>query len=148
MATLLKQFKHFAMAASSNLMAEELIEGASDKGGLAQGVACAAGIEKNKQDVVGVVHVGEATLLKRVKEFAMTANSNLTAEDFEQQVVQLEEQQKKSGQQLALSGTGPAENSAAAQVGCEHASEYGCCAPLPLHQCIPSAFSASSWPAI
>lgn len=78
-----------------------------------------AGIEKNRQDVVGVVHVGEATLLKRVKEFALTASSNLTAENFERQVVQLEEQHKKQSQQLALSNTGTAEASAA-QVGCLH----------------------------
>ena len=83
-----------------------------------------AGIEKNRQDVVGVVHVGEATLLKRVKEFALTASSNLTAESFEKQVVQLQEQHKKSSQQLAMKSTAPSEDGAA-QVGCLHMSKYG-----------------------
>ena len=95
-----------------------------------QGVLSVAGIEKNRQDVVGVVHVGEATLLKRVKEFALTASSNLTAEDFERQVVQLEEQHKKQSQQLALSSTGTAEASAA-QVGCLHVGKNKCTS-LPL----------------
>ena len=83
-----------------------------------------AGLEKNRQDVVGVVHVGEATLLKRVKEFALTASSNLTAEDFEKQVVQLEQQHKKSSQQLALKSSAPSED-AAAQVGCQHIGKDG-----------------------
>ncbi len=72
--------------------------------------------------MVGVVHVGEATLLRRVKEFALTASSNLTAEDFERQIVQLEEQHKKQSQQLALSSTDTAEDSLA-QVGCLHVGE-------------------------
>ena len=78
-----------------------------------------AGIEKNRQDVVGVVHVGEATLLKRVKEFALTASSNLTAENFENQIVQLQEQHKKSAQLLALKSKAPSEDGVA-QVGCLH----------------------------
>ena len=47
--------------------------------------ACCArsGIEKSKADVVSVVHVGEATLAKRVREFVLTASGGLTAEEFE-----------------------------------------------------------------
>ena len=71
-----------------------------------------------------MVHVGEATLLKRVKEFALTASSNLTAENFENQVVQLQEQARKSSQQLALRGTALAEEGAA-QVGCLHIGSTG-----------------------
>ena len=93
-----------------------------------------AGVEKNRQDVVGVVHVGEATLLKRVKEFALTASSNLTAESFEKQVVQLQEQHKKSSQQLALKTAAPSQDSEA-PVGCLHMSKYGF--HTPASSCTP-----------
>ena len=78
-----------------------------------------AGIEKNRQDVIGVVHVGEATLLKRVKEFALTASSDLTAEDFEEHITRLEEQSRKSCQPQALANAAPQEDSID-HIGCEH----------------------------
>ena len=78
-----------------------------------------AGIEKNRQDVIGVVHVGEATLLKRVKEFALTASSDLTAEDFEEHITRLEEQSRKSCQPQALPNAAPQEDSID-HIGCEH----------------------------
>ncbi|KAK9817299.1 hypothetical protein WJX72_012355 [[Myrmecia] bisecta] len=52
------------------------------------------GFEKTKRDVVAVVHVGEATLAKRVKEFALTSSSELTVEEFEAQVREIDQSQQ------------------------------------------------------
>ena len=43
-----------------------------------------AGFQTSKNDVIRVVHVGEATLDKRVSEFSKTDASDLTALEFEE----------------------------------------------------------------
>ena len=42
-----------------------------------------AGHAKSKKEVVGVVHIGETTLLKRVNEFSTTEAGGLTVDEFE-----------------------------------------------------------------
>jgi transcription factor IIIB subunit 2 len=75
-----------------------------------------AGFEKSKKEVVGVVHVGEATLAKRVKEFALTSSGDLTLQEFEDQVRQLEGQQKKTLQLTSIGAPAPSDT----RIGCQH----------------------------
>jgi len=49
------------------------------------------GFERTKRDVVGVVHVGEGTLKKRLGEFGLTASAKLTLDEFNNQATQYEE---------------------------------------------------------
>ena len=47
--------------------------------------ACrAAGFDKSKRDVMAVVHIGGATLSRRVSEFASTPSAQLCSQDFEE----------------------------------------------------------------
>lgn len=73
-------------------------------------------MEKSKRDVVNIVHVGEATLVKRVKEFALTSSSSLTVEEFEDQVKALEAEQKKELQLTTIGAPAPADS----KIGCQH----------------------------
>ena len=82
-----------------------------------------AGFEKTKADIVRVVHVGEATLAKRLSEFTHTSAGELTVDEFEVMDKRLAIQQDRSldaMQPLAL----PVPDTDGS--GCEHLSE-----PLP-----------------
>ncbi|BDA42484.1 probable transcription factor IIIB 90 kDa subunit at N-terminal half [Coccomyxa sp. Obi] len=79
------------------------------------------GIEKSKRDVVNIVHVGEATLAKRVKEFALTTSGDLTVEEFEDQIKELEAQTKKELQLNTIGAPAPAH----IQGGCPHLAAGG-----------------------
>ncbi len=77
-----------------------------------------AGVEKSKRDVVNIVHVGEATLAKRVKEFALTTSGDLTIEEFEDEGRALEAQHRKELQLNTIGAPAPAHTKG----GCQHLS--------------------------
>ncbi|EIE20930.1 cyclin-like protein [Coccomyxa subellipsoidea C-169] len=74
------------------------------------------GVEKSKRDVVNIVHVGEATLAKRVKEFALTTSGDLTIEEFEDEGRALEAQHRKELQLNTIGAPAPAHTKG----GCQH----------------------------
>ena len=51
------------------------------------------GYERSKRDVVAVVHVGEATLRKRVTEFENTKAATLSVDEFDSRAKELEKEQ-------------------------------------------------------
>ena len=51
------------------------------------------GYERSKRDVVAVVHVGEATLRKRVTEFENTPSASLSIEEFDARAKDYEKEQ-------------------------------------------------------
>ena len=53
-----------------------------------------AGLEFTRRQIVAVVHIGEATLAKRVSEFATTAAGALTLTEFDTRCRELEEEQQ------------------------------------------------------
>ena len=59
-------------------------QGQADAHFMAAPIAAAcAGHAKSKKEIVGVVHIGETTLLKRVNEFSSTEAGGLTVDEFE-----------------------------------------------------------------
>jgi transcription factor IIIB subunit 2 len=88
-----------------------------------------AGCEKSKRDVVNIVHVGEATLAKRVKEFALTTSGDLTVEEFEDEVRALEAQHKKELQFNTIGAPAPAHTTG----GCSHLGAHCCRTRLISH---------------
>lgn len=88
-----------------------------------------AGCEKSKRDVVNIVHVGEATLAKRVKEFALTTSGDLTVEEFEDEVRALEAQHKKELQLNTIGAPAPAHTTG----GCSHLGARCCRTRLISH---------------
>ena len=96
------------------------------------GCGCArAGIEKSKADVVNVVHVGEATLAKRVREFVLTASGSLTVEEFEARSREWDTEARAT---LSIGAPAPSASSG----GCMHLGEAQARAP----SCRPRADSA------
>ena len=55
------------------------------------------GYERSKRDVVAVVHVGEATLRKRVSEFENTPSAQLSIDEFDARAKDLEKEQAQLG---------------------------------------------------
>ncbi|QDZ20704.1 subunit Brf1 of transcription factor IIIB [Chloropicon primus] len=68
------------------------------------------GFRRKKRDIVGVVHVCEATIKKRLGEFELTPNAQLTTSEFEQWGIQYEKEQALQSSQgstgLTLAGSG------------------------------------------
>lgn len=71
---------------------------------------------------MNIVHVGEATLAKRVKEFALTTSGDLTVEEFEEQIKELEAQTKKELQLNTIGAPAPAH----IHGGCAHLGTPSC----------------------
>jgi len=69
------------------------------------------GFRRKKRDIVGVVHVCEATIKKRLGEFELTPSANLTTSEFEQWGIQYEKDQAltmtKPGTGLSLANGVP-----------------------------------------
>ena len=65
------------------------------------------GFSPSKSDVVAVVHVGEATLKKRLSEFENTPSAALTAEEFDSQarLFEIEEESNRSLAALPSAGS-------------------------------------------
>lgn len=88
--------------------------------------AVLAGHEVTKRDVVAVVHVGQATLSKRMDEFASTSAAELSIIEFEDAVKAADASQQQLLQETAsrqaLEGP-PAEGRSS--VGCSHTREGG-----------------------
>ena len=65
------------------------------------------GFSPSKRDVVAVVHVGEATLKKRLSEFENTPSAALTAEEFDSQarLFEIEEESNRSLAALPSAGS-------------------------------------------
>jgi len=70
------------------------------------------GFERTKRDVVGVVHVGEGTLKKRLGEFGLTPSAKLTLDEFNAQAAQYEEVHR----QMLMGGGATKESKAAAEL--------------------------------
>ena len=64
------------------------------------------GFSPSKSDVVAVVHVGEATLKKRLSEFENTPSAALTAEEFDSQARLFEIEEESNRSLAALPSTG------------------------------------------
>ncbi|KAL3163023.1 hypothetical protein ABBQ32_009450 [Trebouxia sp. C0010 RCD-2024] len=75
------------------------------------------GLEFTRREIVAKIHIGEATLAKRVTEFATTAASDLTLEEFDQRGRALE-----SEQVALLENTKPSEEEADPGCSCIHIS--------------------------
>lgn len=86
-----------------------------------------AGLEFTRREIVAKIHIGEATLAKRVTEFATTAAGDLTLEEFDQRGRALEDEQM-----ALLESTQPTEEAAAS----------GCCC---IHIGVPRLCFALSW---
>lgn len=71
---------------------------------------------------MNIVHVGEATLAKRVKEFALTTSGDLTVEEFEAEIKELEAQTKKELQLNTIGAPAPAH----IHGGCPHLGPPSC----------------------
>lgn len=81
---------------------------------------------------MNIVHVGEATLAKRVKEFALTTSGDLTVEEFEDQIKELEAQTKKELQLNTIGAPAPAH----IQGGCPHlGASPANGSPFVMHRC-------------
>ncbi|KAK9838597.1 hypothetical protein WJX84_010152 [Apatococcus fuscideae] len=64
-------------------------------------IACQVhGFDRTKREIISVVHVGEATLSKRVHEFTHTASGQLTADEFAKHVKQVDGQTTKELQAM------------------------------------------------
>ena len=87
-----------------------------------------AGLEFTRREIVAKIHIGEATLAKRVTEFASTAAGDLTLEEFDQRGRALEDEQM-----ALLESTQPSEEGAAP--GC-------CCIHIGATHCFMHSFSA------
>ena len=74
-----------------------------------------AGLEFTRREIVAKIHIGEATLAKRVTEFATTAAGDLTLEEFDQRGRALENEQM-----ALLESTQPSEEGAAPGCCCIH----------------------------
>ncbi|KAK9825942.1 hypothetical protein WJX74_000470 [Apatococcus lobatus] len=105
--------------------------------GAALYIACQVhGFDKSKRDILNVVHVGEATLGKRLLEFTHTAAGQLTADEFAEHSKQIEGQASKDLQSIE-----PASNEDGFVEGecCEHVASgtknfaKGMCQPCYLH---------------
>lgn len=73
------------------------------------------GLEFTRREIVAKIHIGEATLAKRVTEFASTAAGELTLEEFDQRGRALETEQM-----ALLENTQPSEEQAAPGCRCIH----------------------------
>ncbi|KAK9835222.1 hypothetical protein WJX81_006819 [Elliptochloris bilobata] len=60
------------------------------------------GFEKSKRDVMAVVHIGEATLSRRVSEFASTPSAELSSKDFEERGRELEAAESRALEAYAI----------------------------------------------
>ena len=74
-----------------------------------------AGLEFTRREIVAKIHIGEATLAKRVTEFATTAAGDLTLEEFDQRGQALENEQM-----ALLESTQPSEEGATPGCCCIH----------------------------
>lgn len=74
-----------------------------------------AGLEFTRREIVAKIHIGEATLAKRVTEFATTAAGDLTLEEFDQRGRALEDEQM-----ALLESTQPTEEAATSGCCCIH----------------------------
>ena len=79
------------------------------------------GLEFTRREIVAKIHIGEATLAKRVTEFATTAAGDLTLEEFDQRGLALE-----SEQMALLESTQPTEEEAAPGCSCIHIGTSAC----------------------
>lgn len=77
--------------------------------------SCIVGLEFTRREIVAKIHIGEATLAKRVTEFASTAAGELTLEEFDQRGRALETEQM-----ALLENTQPSEEQAAPGCRCIH----------------------------
>ena len=83
-----------------------------------------AGLEFTRREIVAKIHIGEATLAKRVTEFATTAAGELTLEEFDQRGRALETEQM-----ALLESTQPSEEEAAPGCRCIHIGAFCCALP-------------------
>ncbi len=61
-------------------------------------------LQTTKRDIIGVVHIGNTTLDKRVREFATTTAAALTVAEFDEQAEELElETQRLLEEKVCLS---------------------------------------------
>lgn len=58
-----------------------------------QGVLELVGLEFTRREIVSKIHIGEATLAKRVSEFATTSAGTLTIEEFDTRSREIEAEQ-------------------------------------------------------
>ena len=83
-----------------------------------------AGFALTKAQVIRVVHVGEATLDKRVSEFTNTDEASLTAIEFKSHI----EQEVKQQEEHLLALEGPSSSRPALEgpviEGCTHVSKF------------------------
>jgi len=83
-------------------------------------VACPslAGMEFTRREIVARIHIGEATLAKRVSEFATTAAGDLTLDEFDVRGREIENEQM-----ALLENTQPSQEESVSGCRCIHIGE-------------------------
>lgn len=78
-----------------------------------------AGLEFTRREIVARIHIGEATLAKRVSEFATTAAGDLTLDEFDTRGREIETEQM-----ALLENTQPCEEESAPGCRCIHIGQH------------------------
>lgn len=101
-----------------------------------------AGLEFTRREIVAKIHIGEATLAKRVTEFATTAAGELTLEEFDQRGRALENEQMALLESTQPSEEGSTPGCCCIHIGAPHVFMYGtklCCIHKYVsHPCLSS----------